>query len=1014
MTEPCKNMCSDPVTFPRSIRNRPGLPHIDFRIGGYSDFLEAMLRSMDHQENLQNWTHREGDDPGIALLEGASVLGDILTFYQELYANEAFLRTAQWRETIGDLVRLVGYRLSPGLGGSASFAVEIKNGNPVVIPPGFQLKAQLDGFEKKMEFETDSEITAYPELSTLTLYRPSSIPSFPGRVREFSLKTATLELSETELKEGDSLMILDTTSQSTTNTQIVVVKEVREHLGRTNITIEGYWEKGNGLSSVQVFKLGRNFRHFGYNASQEIVEVESGMATQHSITYDRNVGSTTSSTGYTTIQPSIGSDEIPLDSEAENIATGSKLIIQGIGGDEHTVVRTVMGSRKTTVTWGAQTGGSTIMTIDRNIGQTGGSTKKTGDRNVVQTGGSSKKSSDRNVVQIGGSSKKSSDWNAVQIRGITLKTDIRDLVMYETIGSSVIMYPVRTIESGADGSRLDVFTDSETYQRLDGRTLVLLMEDGSTMETTVTIDQDEIDDNDERLRPLFLSAPVTGSLNLGDFPLEDPTVTVYGNVITTTQGKSEDEAVLGNGDSRQSFQSFKLPKSPLTYLNNADDDPPESPELHVYVEETQWERVPSLFNSGPDDEVYIVREDEEGNSWVQFGDGNTGKRLPSGIKNVKARFRTGTGAYGPLKEETTVQAGSKLKGVDKIHLPGTVSGGCEAENGENAREAAPGKIQSLDRLVSLRDFETEVLGIAGVSKAKGRWELVDNVPSIVLTVLMDTGRDKEVDQVRATMASYNKSRGPQRFPIIVVPGSRKNIYLDITFGLHPSYQEDLIKEDIMNALGVSAGDDEGESTSGTGGTSGGSGNGGGGSGDSGGGSGSDPWGVKALLMEPQRQFGQPEYATRIAGIIQNVEGVVWAEVKALGTLEPPTTSSSSSTTTTSQYMLRPLRKRLQGNRTQAERFHRVRSTKQGVPERGMLKRDYVKAPAKLFIPMRKTDRLTTRGPRPDFLTKRLPLHRPPVSERVIICDPRQILTLDHEDLTMNAVSTSDMEVYPDE
>ena len=597
---------------------------------------------------------------------------------------------------------------------------------------------------------------------------------------------------------------------------------------------------------------------------------------------------------------------------------------------------------------------------------------------------------------------------------VLLGIDIRDIVIHETVGSVMVMYPVRTIESGADGSRLDVFTDSENYQRLEGRTLILRKEDGSTMETTVTIDQDEIDDDDERLRPLYLSTPITGSFTLGDFPLEEPTVTVYGNVITTTQGKSENEAVLGNGDSRQSFQSFKLPKSPLTYLSIADEDPPESPELTVFVEEIQWERVTTLFNSGPDDEVYIVREDEEGNSWVQFGDGITGKRLPSGIKNVKAQFRTGTGAYGPLKEETTVQAGSKLKGVDKIHLPGTASGGCEAENGENAREAAPGKIQSLDRLVSLRDFETEVLGIAGVSKAKGRWELIDNVPSIVLTVLMDTGRDTEIEQVRATMVSYNTSRGPQRFPIIVVPGSRKNIYLDITFGIHPSYQEDLIKEDIMNALGVSAGDDEGESTSGTSGTSGGSGNGGGGSGDSGGGSGSDPWGVKGLLMEQQRQFGQPEYATRIAGIIQNVEGVVWAEVKALGTLEPPTTSSSSSTTTTSQYMLRPLRKRLPGNRTQAKRFHGLRPTKHGLPEGGMLKRDLIKIPAKLFIPLRKTDRLTVRGPETGFLTKRLPLHRPPVSERVIICDPRQILTLAHEDLTINAVSTSDMEVYTDE
>jgi hypothetical protein len=41
-------------------------------------------------------------------------------------------------------------------------------------------------------------------------------------------------------------------------------------------------------------------------------------------------------------------------------------------------------------------------------------------------------------------------------------------------------------------------------------------------------------------------------------------------------------------------------------------------------------------------------------------------------------------------------------------------------------------------------------------------------------------------------------------------------------------------------------------------------------------------GSRGLFGLHQRMFGQNEYATRIAGMIQNVKGVVWAEVKALG------------------------------------------------------------------------------------------------------------------------------------
>ena len=129
MSQECRNDCIEELLFPRVIENRPGLSRIDYRIGTYSNILEALHRQLNNDPLLARWTHREPDDPGIALLEGAAIVGDILTFYQQHYANEAYLRTAQWRESIADLVRLTGYLLSPGVGGKALFAVEIKDEN---------------------------------------------------------------------------------------------------------------------------------------------------------------------------------------------------------------------------------------------------------------------------------------------------------------------------------------------------------------------------------------------------------------------------------------------------------------------------------------------------------------------------------------------------------------------------------------------------------------------------------------------------------------------------------------------------------------------------------------------------------------------------------------------------------------------------------------------------------------------------------------------------------------------
>ena len=100
----CKNDCTTPLRFPRrpgtltpashaddcpcctadttrvSNDNRPGLSRFNYRIGTYGSIREFLFSRIDSTADLQTWTHRAPDDPAVALLEGASILGDILTF----------------------------------------------------------------------------------------------------------------------------------------------------------------------------------------------------------------------------------------------------------------------------------------------------------------------------------------------------------------------------------------------------------------------------------------------------------------------------------------------------------------------------------------------------------------------------------------------------------------------------------------------------------------------------------------------------------------------------------------------------------------------------------------------------------------------------------------------------------------------------------------------------------------------------------------------------------------------
>lgn len=50
-----------------------------------------------------------------------------------------------------------------------------------------------------------------------------------------------------------------------------------------------------------------------------------------------------------------------------------------------------------------------------------------------------------------------------------------------------------------------------------------------------------------------------------------------------------------------------------------------------------------------DSDAYTTRQTEDGTLHVEFGDGDTGRKLPSGSKNVSAAYRVGGGVADEIK-----------------------------------------------------------------------------------------------------------------------------------------------------------------------------------------------------------------------------------------------------------------------------------------------------------------------------------------------------------------------------
>lgn len=846
MSKECGQDCVERLRFPRAIDNRAGLSRIRYRLGSYADIRAALLRGLDTKPGLAHWTYRGADDPGIALLEGASILGDILTFYQELYANEAFLRTAQWRESVAELVRLLGYRLSPGLGGRATFAFEVQGDEPVEIPAGFAIKAELADVPKPVDFETRDVAVAYPWLSRFHLYRRLFTPTFTPATTEFSIFSPDPYLTPIELKRGDRLLVGDANNATAptrlSNAEIVIVDAVRELHGRKIYKIKGALKRTADTSSLTAFKIGRTFHHFGFNGARTFVDptasvqstskasTTSGVTTTtmtspgavlKTVAFSKWLDSTTSSYDWaidywtyskTTriVAPDLAEKDFALDAEVRDLATGTRLVIEATLYDaspnhrkDVTLIRTITAIRSASLTWGLTTGSTSLVSLDQRLATVDG--------------------------------------------GVNYDiADLREFLMHEVLGPTLELRAGVRETTDPEGNELYFLGTDAQAQALADRRLMLIAP-GADPEILSVVDVQALSAGVAD-RPLLRRITIDRDVAYPDFPNEKPSRAFYGNLVDATEGKRERAVPLGNGDSRVVFQTFPVPKAPVTYLISAGDTPPEVPELEIYVNDRLWTRVPSFFDRKSDEQIYIVREDAENHSWVQFGDGVTGARLPSGIKNVVAIYRTGTGAFGPLKPKAKVQPGKKLEGLDAIKLPGVVAGGSEPEDADSAREAAPGKIQSLDRLVSLEDFESETLAISGVTKASAAWQLVDNIPEVVITVLMTTGRGGEINDVRATLAAYNQSRGPGRFPITVLQGQQQYVVVAATFGFDSTYREEDVTAAIRLALGVTAGSPTIVD---------------------------DPSG---LFSVRRRRFGQREYATSIAGAIQRVDGVVWARV----------------------------------------------------------------------------------------------------------------------------------------
>jgi uncharacterized phage protein gp47/JayE len=271
------------------------------------------------------------------------------------------------------------------------------------------------------------------------------------------------------------------------------------------------------------------------------------------------------------------------------------------------------------------------------------------------------------------------------------------------------------------------------------------------------------------------------------------TVVVHGNVALATHGETVQQ-LLGSGRAAAPFQRFTLAHEPLTHLQSKDAPSGAAPALEVRVNDVRWDEVVTLYGAGPRDRAYVLRSDEAGKRYVQFGDGERGARLPTGSNNVRARYRKGIGAAGNVKAGALAQLLDRPLGVKGVSNPAAASGGVDPETEDAARTSIPLGVRTLGRAVSLLDYEDFARAFTGVVKAHAVELPLRGGKTIVVTTAWEGG-ERLVD-----LADALEERGDPRVVVEVLEGVTETFRVGLRVAVEPAYEEDAVLAGVEAAL----------------------------------------------------------------------------------------------------------------------------------------------------------------------------------------------------------------------
>ncbi|MBD3276535.1 MAG: hypothetical protein GF372_14565 [Candidatus Marinimicrobia bacterium] len=708
-----------------------GLDSIPRQIGTFPEFRSYMLSLVGTKNALSEWRARSENDLGIMLLEMWAYICDVVTFYDETFAHEAYLRTARRRPSLRQLTDLIGYLPKPAAAASATLAIKAQGRELITVPAEAAFRSKAFDEESPQIFETTDEQAVHPLFSEWTIERQH----YKKVGEALASENALLITPGTLNAEEDNYLFI-------TNVQNFSKSGVR-----SVSSIEDDYQGRDGETYIKlIFDGDPTFKD-----SSIIADIRVFKSTQSAPLWTGDHDDAISSDHETLL----------LDGLYKQIRTGQYILVERAGdfrwfsvASAKQVSVTVQpaqsinvsdGSNTSTIDVPAVTTAVTQITLDVSLNASG--------RKGNETGGWVNSHRDDMAVHFG----------MVSVGDVTqeLKT---------TLSPADDLSVSERLEEPAD-----VAAPTQFFLKDLNNAAVTIPGQLEFETDKILLDQNH--GWEESLR-----APVIAQ----------------GNLIEVTRGQSVKDEVLGSGDASIANQTFELKKNPLTYLpsSSAGNEWNLKSTLEIYVNGILWSEARSFFGTDPEDQVYVIRHDEKGNTRVLFGDGENGARLPSGEDNIVAHYRHGAGEAAPPDNSIT-QMIKPITGITSISNFLPAYGGSDAESAETIRENAPASalLFSPKRAVSIADFQTVAAEVTGVQTATARWVWDDDRQRPVVK-LWYMGDAQLLDNV--TDALLNAA--DPTTPIQVLVSNASEVSLTIEVIVDAKYIQADVEADILEIL----------------------------------------------------------------------------------------------------------------------------------------------------------------------------------------------------------------------